>query len=290
MGLRSLSISFARSQRGEGRSPHTVKLYSDCDGRLVRYLEAETGSDALSGLSRRLLSDFYATRLESCAASTVWTDWKCHRVFLRWLVTEEELASNPMDRMKAPLQTVKPVPVFLDADLKALVASCEGSGRLARRDMAILRLFLDCGLRRGEVVGLRWSDVDLASGVITVTGKCKTRIVAVGSKTLAALDRWSRIAGRGSEPAPSTPLFGLTGSGLYQALRGRAVVAGIDGFFVHRLRHTFAHRWLAARGNEGDLMQIAGWSSPSMLRRYGASAASERARAAQKNLALGDRF
>lgn len=56
------------------------------------------------------------------------------------------------------------------------------------------------------------------------------------------------------------------------------------------MRHDFAHRWLAARGNEGDLMEIAGWSSPAMLRRYGASAAAERARIAQRRMALGDKF
>ena len=43
-------------------------------------------------------------------------------------------------------------------------------------------------------------------------------------------------------------------------------------------RHDFSHTWLDRGGPEGDLMELNGWSSPQMLRRYGASARSARAR------------
>jgi len=43
-------------------------------------------------------------------------------------------------------------------------------------------------------------------------------------------------------------------------------------------RHHFSHTWLDRGGAEGDLMELNGWSSPQMLRRYGASARSARAR------------
>jgi integrase/recombinase XerD len=59
------------------------------------------------------------------------------------------------------------------------------------------------------------------------------------------------------------------------ARRGRE--CGVD-VFPHRFRHHFSHTWLDRGGPEGDLMELNGWTSPQMVRRYGASARSARAR------------
>jgi integrase len=82
----------------------------------------------------------------------------------------------------------------------------------------------------------------------------------------------------------------MTDNGVYQALRERAKKAGVADWRPHRHRHTVAHQWLCEGGAEGDVMQICGWKSVQMLQRYGASAASQRARDAHRRLALGDRF
>ena len=68
----------------------------------------------------------------------------------------------------------------------------------------------------------------------------------------------------------------------------RARAAGIEEFRPHRLRHTAAHRWLAAGGSEGGLMAVAGWTRPDMLLRYTRAQASARAAAEARALGLGD--
>ncbi len=69
----------------------------------------------------------------------------------------------------------------------------------------------------------------------------------------------------------------LTASGIYQMIARRGRQCGVD-VFPHRFRHHFSHTWLDRGGAEGDLMELNGWTSPQMLRRYGASARSARAR------------
>ncbi len=75
---------------------------------------------------------------------------------------------------------------------------------------------------------------------------------------------------------------------LHKTLGERAAAAGIVGFRPHRLRHTAAHRWLAAGGSEGGLMAVAGWTRPDMLLPYTRAQASERAAQEARTLTLGD--
>jgi integrase/recombinase XerD len=67
-------------------------------------------------------------------------------------------------------------------------------------------------------------------------------------------------------------------------------MAGLEHLHPHQFRHTFAHLWLDQGGAEGDLMELAGWTSRQMLSRYGASARSARARRSYDRIELGDRF
>jgi integrase len=69
----------------------------------------------------------------------------------------------------------------------------------------------------------------------------------------------------------------LHSDAIYLMFRRRGEKAGVQ-INPHRFRHDFSHRYLLNDGQEGDLMAQNGWTSREMLRRYGASAAAERAR------------
>ena len=198
-----------------------------------------------------------------------------------------------MEEMSPPRVVEQPVPVLSVGQLRALIGACKGTTFDARRDEAIIRLFTDTGMRLGEMAGLRAGDIDLSLGVAVVLGKGKRyRTVPYGDNTAAALDRYRRQRIRHPRASSSAWWLGARGdlgeSGIGQMLKRRAEMAGLPAIHPHMFRHSFAHQWLAAGGNEGDLQRIAGWSSPQMLQRYGRSAADERARDAYRKNPLGD--
>ena len=130
---------------------------------------------------------------------------------------------------------------------------------------------------------------------IVVMGKGRRpRSVPFGNRAALALDRYLRVRARHKDAREPSLWLGLKGgltpSGIAQLVGRRGRQAGIYGLHPHLFRHTFAHRWLAAGGQEGDLQRIAGWADRQMITRYGSSAAAERAREAHRRLALGDRL
>ncbi|MCP2337619.1 integrase [Actinomadura rupiterrae] len=64
----------------------------------------------------------------------------------------------------------------------------------------------------------------------------------------------------------------MTANGIYQMVARRDAECGVP-VNPHKFRHHFSHTWLDRGGAEGDLMELNGWTSPQMLRRYGKSAA-----------------
>lgn len=196
-----------------------------------------------------------------------------------------------MERIQPPALVEKPAPVLVVDDLRRLIRACKGNTFEARRDEALVRMFADTGVRLGEMAGLRVQDIDLNLAVAVVKGKgSRFRTVPYGDKTREALDRYRRQRIRHPDAHLDAWWLGrkgaLTDSGITQILRRRTAEAGLEHINAHQFRHSFAHAWLAAGGNEGDLQRIAGWSSPHMLQRYGKSAADERAMANYRKVDL----
>jgi site-specific recombinase XerD len=287
--------SWARGLRAANRSPKTIRSYVDSARLLESFVRDNFGVIVVAKVNRDHVEAFIEDQLTRWKPTTAAVRYRSLQQLFKWLTEEGELTTNPMARMRPPAVPEVPVPVVPDDDLKRLLKACEGKDFEDKRDTAILRVFIDTGVRLAECAGIKTEDIDFDSEVIVVTGKGRRpRAAPFGARTAKALDQYLRVRARhpqGNSPALWVgPKGGMTDGGIAQMLERRCGQAGIAKAHPHQLRHTAAHQWMAAGGNEGDAMRIFGWRSRQMLNRYGASAADERARQAHKRLALGDRF
>jgi integrase/recombinase XerC len=234
-------------------SRHTVRAYAADLAEFDAYARAE-GAEFPGGFDRHLMRAYMAMLQEKKnSRNTVIRKVSSARSFIRWLIAEGKLESDPFALLRAPKKE-KRLPRFLtEGEVRKLYdynepGAAAGGGKrpLAPRDYALLALLYSAGLRRSEVTGLNVGDVDFYSGFARVMGKgSKERLVPVGDKALEALRGY--LASRPEGRAPARPLFlnarggRLSGHGLALIVKKLARQARFArSLNPHALRHSFA--------------------------------------------------
>jgi integrase len=195
-------------------------------------------------------------------------------------VRDGAIATNPCQIVGGSSDRAKERPVATPAEVAALVEAT------TQRYRAAVLLAAWCGLRRGEVLGLRRDDVDLSAGVVTVR-RNRVELLATG----AAFDAEPKTdAGKRTVTVPPHLLPVLAEHMLAWAgpervfvgrdgrpMRGDAVrqafdrarrKAGMSGFRYHDLRHTGQTLAAATGATIKDLMRRLGHASPAASYRY----------------------
>lgn len=297
--LLALLPSWQLSLSADRKSPQTLKSYTDGVTAYLAWCQQEDAPP----LERSSLRGWVTSLLDAGRSpATARARQLAVRRFTTWLAEEGEIPADPFVGVKPPKLDQAVVEPLTEDELRALLKACQppkgatpAEALRYRRDEAILRLMLETGARAGEVVAIGVADVDLRGGTATIRrGKGgKGRVVPFGPQTAQAIDRYMRLRARHRLAGTPALWVGDRGKGfsydaLHKTLERRAKDAGLVGFHPHKMRHTAAHRWLAAGGSEGGLMAVAGWTRPDMLMRYTKAQASARAADEARKLNLGE--
>ena len=183
--------------------------------------------------------------------------------FFKYLtVRTKQLEENPVQDLEFP-KLRKTLPKYLTLEESSRLLQSV-SGPNAKRDYAILMIFLSCGIRRSELVGLNITDI--YEDRIRVVGKGnKERIVYMGSNCKQAIDDYL-IERNKIELTDNRALFGsrngnrISVTAVHRLVKKHLLDAGLDAtqFSAHKLRHTAATLMLSGGVDVKTVQEVLG--------------------------------
>jgi site-specific recombinase XerD len=305
--VRKLQITFSQAVDGflmekrAGRlSPHTLLDYGNAFRKLADYLD---GDPPIEGISEHDLVAFLAELGERMITPRGIAPREARRLSKKsllnihtglsslwsWALREGYVDRHVLRLVPRPRPEQRVIVPYSREDVQGMLAACNVTRMYDRpgkrpcqntrstglRDVAIIHLLLDTGLRASELCELQVKNLNMEAQWLHVFGKgSKERLVHFGRGTSKAI--WRYLASR-SDKRQDDPLFvsygqigaGLTRTGL-RILMGRlgAKANVTPAANCHRFRHTFAINFLRNGGDVYALQMMLGHSTLDMVKHY----------------------
>jgi integrase/recombinase XerC len=265
---------FVYLENERGLSARTIKAYQRDLDQFLQFLEAEEIEQPRQVTQHHIRAFIAQRHRQGLGGKSLQRLLSAVRSFFRWLLREGHAEHNPAIPVRAP-KSPRHLPATLDADSIGQLLDIPCDTPLAVRDKAIMELFYSSGLRLSELATLRWEQLDLTSGMVTVTGKGnRSRMVPVGRVAAAALLEWSKtrvkfasfeephvfVSQRGNPIAVRT---------IQSRIRYWAKRQGIpQNIYPHLLRHSFASHMLESSGDLRAVQELLGHADISTTQIY----------------------
>ncbi|MPM21751.1 Tyrosine recombinase XerD [bioreactor metagenome] len=238
-----LRMFFRFVMRARGAFPSSAQLDEiDISGLDLDFVRTVTLSDIYEFLNylARSRDDINTTRARKVSTLKSYFGYMSTRMHL--------IDENPTAALEAPkIRTALPVHLTLE-EAQALLSGISGRNRV--RDYAILTLFLNCGMRLAELVGMNITDIDFTGGSAKIKGKGdKERIIYLNPACMDAVKSYLKIRPVDGVEASSRNALFLSGqnrrigrSAVQKLVEKHLSQTGLGdrGYSTHKLRHTAA--------------------------------------------------
>lgn len=174
------------------------------------------------------------------------------RIFFKYLTVKEKILDiNPAQNLETPkLDKRMPKYLTLEDSKKLLEVTCNDDNRNAKRDFAIITLFLNCGMRLSELIGINIKDIHFDDAKMTVIGKGnKERTIYLNKACMNAIKDYLEVRPKeGVDYKSKDALFlserreRISRRSVQYIVEKELKKAGLDTtkYSVHKLRHTAA--------------------------------------------------
>jgi len=269
-----LLTRFREYLQASALAPRTVANYLADVRTFIRWYAAANGGAALSDLTAEDIEEYcrYMGNDEGWGPSTVNRRLQAVRKFCSFAVKVGLMEDNPAAEVR--LREVRPTaPRSLGPDeVERLLEAVRGKRpSLVKRDYAIIRLLLATGIKVGELVDLRLSDIRLGEDGGELTVGSDRRCIPLDAATCAALRDYLRV--RPASPGDGNLFLSQEGRPISRRTVQRlvsayAAEAGLKGVSPRVLRHTCAKSMLEETGDLATVARLLGHRSLETTARY----------------------
>jgi len=265
-------FSYLKNERG--LSARTLTAYQRDVSALLKFLESETIERPDQVTQHHIRALIAQKHRKGLGGKSLQRLLSALRSFFSWMLREGIAQHNPAKAVRAP-KSPRHLPATLDADTIGQLLDIPTDSPLAVRDKAIMELFYSSGLRLSELADLQWQQIDLPSGMVTVTGKGnRSRMVPVGRIAAEALLEWRKV--RGQYAALEEPHVFISQRGnpisprtIQTRIRHWAKHQGmLQNVYPHLLRHSFASHMLESSGDLRGVQELLGHADISTTQIY----------------------
>lgn len=258
---RTTVSSLIERYRAEELPKKKGKYFNSC----LKQLDEAFGEYSLSSITPEMIARHRDKRLKTVGQSTVKKEINTLSVLIdlagkEWGI---QLAANPCAMVKRPIEPRGRDRRLVGDEEARLIAACERSD--ARHELVpAVRLAIETGARQGELLKLRWEQIDLENQTARLldTKNGEDRTIPLSKAAVTALRNMPRnISGKVFQRWSG-------GEALNKAFKSACTRAEIDGLRFHDLRHEAASRLFEKGLNVMEVASVTGHKTLSMLKRY----------------------
>lgn len=262
-------------------SERTISGYAECLKMFFVWLEKiYPDCSVCDDVTKTIISEYMTSLRERGIKNTSTASYmRPVRTFFNWCFYQEYMEKQICYKLKFPSNDKEMIIPLYQHEVDSIDACFNMKTMLGMRDILIVHLMLDAGLRSSEVINLKCSDVMLDKNIMYIYGKgSKYRIMLLCPRLKSMLCKYMLLAHPQvdlTRQLPPEPLLYM--SGTHEPLTNKSIIqlfsrlkskSGVKRVHAHLCRHTFATSYIMGGGNMELLRMFLGHFDYSITQNY----------------------
>lgn len=262
---------FIMNCRSRNLRDGTIKHYLESYRQIVKYFDEDT---LLSDIDKKIFEEFIIkiSKNNDMNSQTLYTYSRDLKTIINFFINMEY---TPMFKIILPKVDKHPIETYSDEELEKLLKKpnlkkCEFT---EYRNYVITAFFLSTGIRLTSLINIKIRDIKLSEECVEImhTKNRKALTIPLNDEIIKIVKEYLPYRQyKSEEDYLFCNIYGrqLTKSAITQALLAYNKSKGVEHTGIHRLRHTFAKKWILAGNSVVSLRKILGHSSLEMTQNY----------------------